>query len=160
MQVRSQTFVAVAAIRIFDAIPQFGDFRNKHNNLNLRVTCDPLKQIWEVCAPQIIQEAAFHIQITRQILFLYIHKGNLKCKPLFKKCTFGNGWVQRITLYRIHFRSDVKKHLSVPCRNAIFRGIIATEKCCFPPSACESCAFRIGQVLSRAAATEQRHTEM
>jgi hypothetical protein len=28
-------------------------------------------------------------------------------------------------------RSDVKKHLSVPFRNAIFRGIIATEGCCF-----------------------------
>jgi hypothetical protein len=25
---------------------------------------------------------------------------------------------------------DVKKHLSVPFRNAIFRGIIATERCC------------------------------
>ena len=36
-----------------------------------------------------------------------------------------------LALYRIAFRSDVKKHLSVPFRNAIFRGIIATERCCF-----------------------------
>jgi hypothetical protein len=35
------------------------------------------------------------------------------------------------TLYPIAVRSDVKKHLSVPFRNAIFRGIIATERCCF-----------------------------
>jgi hypothetical protein len=35
-----------------------------------------------------------------------------------------------LTLYQIAFRSDVKKHLSVPFRNAIFRGIIAT-RCCF-----------------------------
>ena len=31
----------------------------------------------------------------------------------------------------IAFRSDVKKQLSVPFRNAVFRGIIATERCCF-----------------------------
>ena len=36
-----------------------------------------------------------------------------------------------LTLYQIAFRSDVKKHLSVPFRNAIFRGIIAKERCCF-----------------------------
>jgi hypothetical protein len=36
-----------------------------------------------------------------------------------------------LTLYWIAFRNDVKKHLSVPFRNAIFRGIIATERCCF-----------------------------
>ena len=35
------------------------------------------------------------------------------------------------TLYRIASRSDVKTHLSVPFSNAIFRGIIATERCCF-----------------------------
>jgi hypothetical protein len=35
------------------------------------------------------------------------------------------------TMYRITFRSDVKKHLSVPFRNAIFIGIIATERGCF-----------------------------
>ena len=29
------------------------------------------------------------------------------------------------------FPRDVKKHLSVPFRNAIFRGIVATERCCF-----------------------------
>ena len=34
-------------------------------------------------------------------------------------------------LHRTAFRGDVKKHLSVPFRNAIFRGIIATERCCF-----------------------------
>jgi hypothetical protein len=34
-------------------------------------------------------------------------------------------------LYQIAVRSDVKKHLSVPFRNSIFRGIIATERCCF-----------------------------
>jgi hypothetical protein len=41
-------------------------------------------------------------------------------------------WLKlRSHLYRIAFRSDVKKHLSVPFRNAIFGGIIATERCCF-----------------------------
>jgi hypothetical protein len=35
------------------------------------------------------------------------------------------------TLHRIAFHSDVKKHISVASRNAIFRGIIAKERCCF-----------------------------
>jgi hypothetical protein len=35
------------------------------------------------------------------------------------------------TLYGITFRSHVKKSISVPIKNAIFRGIIATERCCF-----------------------------
>ena len=51
------------------------------------------------------------------------------------------------TLYQIAFRIDVKKHLSIPFRNAIFRGIIATERCCFPQllkvvhSVSDSCLF-------------------
>ena len=32
----------------------------------------------------------------------------------------------KATLYWIRFRSDVKKHLSVPFRNAIFKEIFAT----------------------------------
>jgi hypothetical protein len=35
------------------------------------------------------------------------------------------------TLYGITFRSHVKKPISVPIKNAIFRGIIATERRCF-----------------------------
>jgi hypothetical protein len=34
------------------------------------------------------------------------------------------------TVQDIAFHSDLKKHLSF--RNAIFRGIIAMERCCFP----------------------------
>jgi hypothetical protein len=41
----------------------------------------------------------------------------------------------RFTYLHITFLCEVpqavKKHLSVPFRNAIFRGIIATERCCF-----------------------------
>jgi hypothetical protein len=37
----------------------------------------------------------------------------------------------RLHLYRIVFRSDMERHLSVPSRNAIFREIIATERCWF-----------------------------
>jgi hypothetical protein len=50
-------------------------------------------------------------------------------------------------LYQIAFLSDVKKHLSVPFRNAIFRGIIARERCCFHQllkvvhSVSDSCIF-------------------
>ena len=36
-----------------------------------------------------------------------------------------------IRLHCTAFRNDAKKHPSVPFRNAIFRGIIATETCCF-----------------------------
>jgi hypothetical protein len=52
-----------------------------------------------------------------------------------------------LTLYQIAFLSDVKKQLSVPFRNAIFRGIIARERCCFPQllkvvhSVSDSCIF-------------------
>ena len=37
----------------------------------------------------------------------------------------------RLHLYRIAFRSNVKKHLSAPFRNSIFIGMIATGRCCF-----------------------------
>jgi hypothetical protein len=36
-----------------------------------------------------------------------------------------------LSLYLVALRSDVRKHLSVPFGNAIFTGIIATERCCF-----------------------------
>jgi hypothetical protein len=61
----------------------------------------------------------------------------MKSKPIMPKClsliNTKLNWtvVVWFTLYRITFRSDVKKQLSVPFRNAIFRGIIATERCCF-----------------------------
>jgi hypothetical protein len=39
--------------------------------------------------------------------------------------------VPQATSFTVTFRSEVKKHLSVPFRNAIFRGIIAMERCRF-----------------------------
>jgi hypothetical protein len=48
---------------------------------------------------------------------------------LMFKCIHTSHYVY--TVYQIDFRSDVRKHLSVPFRNVIFRGIIAKERCCF-----------------------------
>jgi hypothetical protein len=45
-----------------------------------------------------------------------------------------------LTLYQIAFRNVVKKHISVPFRNAILRGIFATRDSV--SSASESCTFR------------------
>ena len=53
------------------------------------------------------------------------------------------------TLHRIASRRDVKKHLSVPFSNAIFRGIIATERCCFAQLLKVYIPYRIGAFSRR-----------
>jgi hypothetical protein len=67
-----------------------------------------------------------------QILWI-LHKDKVQslCKFDYQKRIPSILSEAMLTLSRMAFRGDVKKHLSVPFRNAIFRGIIATERCCF-----------------------------
>jgi hypothetical protein len=79
--------------------------------------------------------APFHFRfqfdgVGRQDISSLIADGNIKASQVRGLYT-SVPQLSHLHLYRIAFRSDVKKHLSIPLGNAIFRGIIATERCCF-----------------------------